>query len=153
MKMILYGLMNTSTLTAEKISSVVFEIWPGKVKSWGGRVYSSRRVYSAKYGIWATRLNDLNEAGQNIMWQKKCWPQLILHLCSDFLEIKRECKGYVVSLNSTHFITDWSEYGSATFTDKIVVTFSSKVIPGKFPIELIVPAYWYDLCNLYQIES
>ena len=34
----------------KKIGSVVSEIWSDKVKSWG-RIYSSRRVYSAKYGI------------------------------------------------------------------------------------------------------
>ena len=47
--------MNTSTLSAEiliKIGIAVFELWPGKLKSRGeGRVYSSRRVYSAKYSI------------------------------------------------------------------------------------------------------
>ena len=40
------------TLSAEnliRISSVLSEIWPDKVKS-RGRIYSSRRVYLAKYG-------------------------------------------------------------------------------------------------------
>ncbi len=46
--------MNTLAIRAEnliQIGSLVSEIWPGKVKSrGGGRVYSSRRVYLAKYG-------------------------------------------------------------------------------------------------------
>ena len=40
------------TLRAEnmnEIGLIVFEIWPGKVKS-RGRVYSSRHVYWAEYG-------------------------------------------------------------------------------------------------------
>ncbi len=48
-----YGLLNTLTLSGKnmiQIGLVVPEIWSVKVKSWG-HVYSSRRVYSAKYGI------------------------------------------------------------------------------------------------------
>ena len=44
--------MNTSPLSAEnliEIDSAISEKWPCKVKS-RGRVYSSRHVYSAKYG-------------------------------------------------------------------------------------------------------
>ena len=47
------GLQNTWTLSAKNLNEIgliVFEIWPGKVKS-RGRDYSSRRIYSAKYGI------------------------------------------------------------------------------------------------------
>ena len=46
--------MNTLKLSAEiliQINSVVSEIRPEKVKS-RGRIYLSRRIYSAKYGMY-----------------------------------------------------------------------------------------------------
>ena len=46
--------MNTFSLGCEnmiRIGSVVSEICPVKVKSWGACVYSSRCIYSVKYGM------------------------------------------------------------------------------------------------------
>ena len=62
--------MNTLTISAEnliEIVSVDFEKWPGKFKN-RGRVYSSRRVYSAKYGI---NLSENDVSSQKLLMFKR----------------------------------------------------------------------------------
>ena len=59
------GPLNTLTLGGKnmiQISWIVPEIWPVKLKSRGARIYSSRQVYLAKYGICGGAAMGFHEA-------------------------------------------------------------------------------------------